>query len=43
MVADMSITPRPNTGDPVRNGTPRHFHLLWDDDLDELRRVLTAL
>src|SRR5208337_3968476 len=28
---------------PVRNGMPRYFHLLWDEDLEELREVLTAV
>jgi transcriptional regulator with PAS, ATPase and Fis domain len=26
-----------------RNGAPRYFHLLWDEDLDELRDVLIAV
>ncbi len=26
-----------------RTGAPRYFHLLWDDDLDELRDVLIAV
>ncbi len=26
-----------------RSGTPRHFHLLWDEDLDELRPLLKTI
>ncbi len=33
--------------EPIKNPTridpPRYFHLLWDEDLDELRGVLTAV
>ena len=27
----------------ARNGAPRYFHLLWDEDLDDLREVLIAV
>ena len=35
---------RPNT-DPsmLRRGQPRYFHLLWEEDLEELRPVLAAI
>jgi len=39
----MEIRSGRNSAEPVRNGTPRYFHLLWDEDLDELREVLTAV
>src|SRR5215475_11439974 len=28
---------------PPRNGAPRHFHLLWDTELEELRTVLLSI
>src|SRR5713101_6770805 len=27
----------------IRTGAPRHFHLLWDEDLDDLRPLLRAI
>ncbi len=30
-------------GNVTRKDTPRYFHLLWDEDLDELHDVLTAV
>jgi two-component system, NtrC family, response regulator AtoC len=38
-------TDRRETNDypEARKGTPRHFHLLWDEDLTELREVLQAI
>ena len=30
-------------GNATRRDPPRYFHLLWDEDLDELRDVLTAV
>ena len=32
-VVDMSIRPRA--------GLPRHFHLLWDEDLEEMREIFS--
>src|SRR6266571_7203888 len=28
---------------PVGRGEPRHYHLLWDDELEELRPVLSVI
>ena len=27
----------------LRRGQPRYFHLLWEEDIDELRPVLEAI
>src|SRR5271166_5951546 len=39
----MASTSRAFSETPVRNRMPRYFHLLWDEDLDDLRDVLTAV
>lgn len=39
----MAIQSSASSGISARNGAPRYFHLLWDEDLDELREVLTAV
>ncbi|MBV8055947.1 MAG: sigma 54-interacting transcriptional regulator [Deltaproteobacteria bacterium] len=28
---------------PARAGLPRHFHLLWDEDLEEMREIFKAI
>ncbi len=33
----------PTAATPTRTSPPRYFHLLWDEDLDELREVLIAV
>ena len=47
----MPVSTKPETspvklnGDPglVRRGPPRYFHLLWEEDLEDMRPVLEAL
>src|SRR5215469_17881863 len=31
------------SGFPPRSGSPRHFHLLWDSELDELQSVFLSI
>src|SRR6202162_3937040 len=39
-----SEPPRPSTHPSMlRRGQPRYFHLLWEEDIDELRPVLEAI
>jgi transcriptional regulator with GAF, ATPase, and Fis domain len=33
----------PSMGTVVRRGLPRHFHLLWDEDLEEMRGIFEAI
>ena len=28
---------------PSRAGLPRHFHLLWDEDLEQMREIFKAI
>ncbi len=30
-------------GNTVRRGLPRYFHLLWDEDLEEMRGIFEAI
>ena len=36
-----SLPPAPDA--PLRRGSPRHFHLLWDTELEELQAVLYSI
>ena len=35
--------PVSSNGTPQRPGLPRHFHLLWDEDLDEMHGIFEAI
>src|SRR5260370_8190140 len=46
-MAGWSRVPETVANDPsvrsIRAGAPRHFHLLWDEDLDDLRPLLRTI
>jgi DNA-binding NtrC family response regulator len=43
------MVPAPFSNDPprqagrMRSGQPRHFHLLWDEDLDQMQEIFKAI
>ncbi len=43
--SELTKVPLNSAGDAVRlrPGLPRHFHLLWDEDLDEMREIFEAI